>query len=143
MLQKKPGHDPVAYTINVFQELLGYLKDGYSVVEAKNGYPGLLFEDARILFREYSGRFCKNKWDGFVAERIEVMDLINRAQKLVFCTDIEKEMSLIIEGTIDSIMFGTWDEGLPEQKDVVLFLSFVVEDLRSFHSIRTRQQHTA
>lgn len=143
MLQKKPGHDPVKHTITILQTLLQCLKDGYFATKEHNPYIGLLLEDARILFREYHSMPIENKWDGFIAERIEVMGFIHRAQELVFHTVAEKDVTLIIEGMINCITHNTWDEKLPEREQIVHFLSFTLDDLISFQFIRGKHQHTA
>lgn len=143
MLIEKPGHDPVEHTIDVLQILLEVLKDGRIAVQEHNQYPGLLLEDVRILFREYWTGISENKWDGFVSARIEVMNCIAQAHKRVFPGDVEKDIFLTIEGSIEYAASGDWDENLPEQERVIRFLSFTLEDLIKFQSIRGQHQHTA
>mgnify|MGYP001565822640 CR=1 FL=1 len=117
MLLKKPGHDPVVHSIESLQILFECLRDGYSSVCKNNQFAKLYLEDARMLFREYFTGYPENKWDGFMAERMKVMDCIKWNQ-IVMLRKIHR-------------------------KDIFTLLPFIIDDLKRFQAVREEQQHTA
>ncbi|MBI5817291.1 MAG: hypothetical protein HZB09_02590 [Candidatus Yonathbacteria bacterium] len=142
MLLKKPGHDPVEHTIDILHKLLQRLENE-DVPKQNDQFFELALEDIRILFREYCTGNSENKWDGFITERREIMNLIGRAQKFVLRTYIKEDTFSIMEKAIDLIIVSAGNEKLPEQKRLARFLSFIVEDLKKYQVIRNAQQHTA